>query len=222
MFFITVLSMQVYAFFDDFEGGELGDDWQKSPAGQEASWSIQEGELVFSGGGGHSQMITGAEDWHDYTVECDIKFVSPQDYPGGIRTYVDVSTGGHYAVWLYPAQQMIKLYSGTAWDINTGIVELGEHHPFELEVEVLYHIKVVHQGKHIEVWLGDQRDDMELIIEADDDTYKSGLFAFDGWNQPVHFDNFLITGPDIPHSPGEPGSVASAGKLTTAWGVLKQ
>ena len=60
---------------------------------------------------------------------------------------------------------------------------------------------------------------MEKIIEANDDKYKSGLFAFDGWNQPIHFDNILITGPGIPRSPGE--AVNNQSKLPIAWGKLK-
>ncbi|MBI1925803.1 DUF1080 domain-containing protein [Candidatus Poribacteria bacterium] len=213
-------SFQADAFFDDFEKGKLGDDWQKSPVGQDASWTIEKGSLVFSGGGGQSQMMTGKPEWRDYTVECDIKFVSPMEWPGGIRTYVDAKTGGHYAVWFYPVQKMIRLYSGTAWDINTGIVTLGEHRPFDPKLNMFYHVKVIHQGKRIEVWFGDKKENLQKIIEANDDKYKSGLFAFDGWDKPLHFDNVLITGPGIPRSPGEL-AVFSKGKLPFLWGRLK-
>ena len=165
-------------------------------------------------------MMTGEEKWVDYTVECDIKFMTPSDYPGGIRTYVDENTGGHYAVWFYPAGKNIKLYSGTAWNINTGLITLGEHNPFNPKLETFYHFKMVHQKKHIEVWFGDNKDKMEKIIEADDDVFKSGLFGFDGYNQPIQFDNILITGKNIPRSPGET-SVHSQGKLAAVWGHLK-
>lgn len=220
MFVLIALSVQhVYAFLDDFERKKLGDDWKKSPTGQEASWSIEKGEVFFNGVGGDSQMMTGEEKWHDYTVECDIKFGSLANYPGGIRTYVDVGTGGHYAVWFYPPDKVIRLYSGTAWNINTGLVKLGENNSFDPKLDTFYHLKVVHKGKQIQVWFGKNKDRMEKIIEAEDDQFKSGLFAFDGYNQPIHFDHIQITGLGIPVSPGE--AVESQDKLATVWGKLK-
>ena len=165
--------------------------------------------------------MTGEQAWKDYTVECNIKFMTADNYPGGIRTYVDAKTGGHYAVWFYPPTKTIKLYSGTVFDINPGIVTFGEHIgvPYDAKEDVFYYIKVIHKGKQIEVWFGKSKDKAEKIIEKKDDSFKSGLFAFDGYNQPVHFDNILITGPGIPRSDGE--AVESQDKLAIAWGILK-
>ncbi len=217
---IVALNFGAYSFFDNFESGKLAEHWKKSPAGQDASWTIEKGVLVFSGVGGHSQMMTGEVDWKDYTVECDIRLATLQEWPGGIRTYVDPKTGGHYAVWVYPVQKMIRLYSGTDWDINVGIVTLGEFRPFDPKVNEFFHIKVVHKGKRIEVWYGENKDSIKKIIEADDDKFKSGLFACDGWDKPIHFDNILITGPGIPRSPGEV-AVNLQEKLPGLWGKIK-
>jgi len=178
-----------YSFLDNFERKDFGDDWRKSPSGQDVAWTIEKGIAAFSGVGGHSQMMTGKSDWKDYAVECDIKLPTLQEWPGGIRTHIDEDTGGHYAVWFYPVQKNIKLYSGTAWDINTGIVTLGEFKPFDPEADTFFHVKVVHSGKSIEVWLGDNKDNIKKIIDASDDSFKSGPFALDGWDKPIHFDN---------------------------------
>ena len=62
---VTFPVLQSYAFLDDFERAKFGDDWQKSPVGQDASWIIEKGEAVFSGAGGQSQMMTGKSDWKD-------------------------------------------------------------------------------------------------------------------------------------------------------------
>jgi len=217
---VTLPVLQSYAFLDDFERAKFGADWQKSPVGQDASWSIDKGEAVFNGVGGQSQMMTGKADWKDYTVECDIKLTSAQEYPGGIRTYVDASTGGHYAVWVYPVQKKITLYSGTSWDINTGIVNLDDYKSFEPTVNKPFHIKVIHNGKHIEVWYGENKDNVKKILEANDDKYKSGLFALDGWDKPIYFDNVLIKGPGILSSQGEAVSNTKE-KLPALWGKLK-
>ena len=124
-------------------------------------------------------------------------------------------------ITLYPATKEIKLFSGTAWDINVGIKELGIYKEklYDAKVDVFYHVKVIHKGDQIEVWLGKSKDNTEKIIEAKDGKFKSGLFAFDGYNQPVHFDNILITGPGIPRSDGE--AVESQDKLAIVWGTLK-
>ncbi|MDP6050024.1 MAG: hypothetical protein QGE99_03030 [SAR202 cluster bacterium] len=132
MLALIVLSVQqVDAFLDEFERGKFGDDWavdQNAPKNDLRGWSIDKGEVVYDPAkGANSRLMTGKLAWKDYTVECNIKFLKADNYPGGIRTYVDAKTGGHYAVWFYPPTKTIKLYSGTVFDINPGIVTLGEH-----------------------------------------------------------------------------------------------
>ena len=226
MLVLMVLFVQaVDAFLDEFERKKLGDDWTVDGGAAKndfRGWSIDKGEVVYDPAkGANSRMLTGEKNWKDYTVECDVKFITSSNYPGGIRTYVDAETGGHYAVWFYPPTKTIKLYSGTVFDINPGIVTLGEHVgvPYDAKENVFYYIKVIHKGKQIEVWFGKNKDKAEKIIEANDGKFKSGLFAFDRYNQPVHFDNILITGPGIPRSDGE--AVESQDKLAIGWGILK-
>ena len=227
MLALIVLSVQqVDAFLDEFERGKLGDDWEIEVLGAKkkdfGGWSIDKGEVVYDPAkGANSRLMTGKLAWKDYTVECNIKFLKADNYPGGIRTYVDADTGGHYAVWLYPPTKTIKLYSGTVFDINPGIVTLGEHVgvPYDAKEDVFYYIKVIHKGKQIKVWFGKNKDQAEKIIEANDGKFKSGLFALDGYNQPIYFDNILITGPRIPRSDGE--AVESQNKLAIVWGILK-
>ena len=164
--------------------------------------------------------MAGKSDWKDYTAECNVMLSIEQEWPGGIRTYVDLQTGGHYAVWVYPVQKNIRLYSGTAWDINAGLVLLGESSPFDPEMNEFFYLKVVHDGKHIEVWYGKSREDAKKIIEVDDDTFKGGPFACDGWDKPISFDDIQITGPGIPRSLGEM-AVTPESKTPCLWGELR-
>merc|ERR1711964_388876 len=120
------------SILDEFERQKLSDHWKVEVLGAEkkdfGGWSIDKGEVVYDPAkGANSRMMTGEKNWKDYTVECDMKFITSSNYPGGIRTYVDAETGGHYAVWFYPPTKTIKLYSGTVFDINPGIVTFGEH-----------------------------------------------------------------------------------------------
>ena len=142
MLVLIVLSVQpVDAFLDEFGRKNLGDGWKVEVLGAEkkdfGGWSIDKGEVVYDPAkGANSRLMTGKQAWKDYTVECDMKFMTASNYPGGIRTYVDAETGGHYAVWFYPETKEIKLFSGTKWDINPGLVELGKYK------EKLYDAKV--------------------------------------------------------------------------------
>ena len=216
---VTALSLPtVHAFMDNFEGEELGEEWVKGPMGEDVAWIVGDGELVFTGEGGPSRMMMGEAGWSDYTVECDIMFESLAEYPGGIRTYIDPNSGGHYAVWFYPDSRTMRLFSGIDWTIGGGIVELGAFSGISQDLE-FFRVRVVHKGDNIEVWYGADKDNMKKVIEVENDTFGSGLFGFDGYNQPVHYDNFLITGPGIPSSAGE--AVDSQGKLAATWGELK-
>ena len=226
MLALIVLSVQqVDALSDNFEKDSGNWEVEVNPKGvlekgNFGGWSIDKGIVAYDPAkGANSRMMTGKESWSDYIAECDIKFLKADDYPGGIRTYVDIKTGGHYAVWFYPKTKEIKLFSGTAWDINAGLKLLGAYKEklYDAKVDVFYHVKVVHKGDQIEVWFGKSKDNTEKIIEAKDGTFKSGLFAFDGYNQPLHFDNFEINGPGISAST----AVESQDKLAIVWGTLK-
>jgi len=226
MLVLTVLSVQQADALSDNFAKDSG-NWEVEVNGKGVlkkndfgGWSIDKGIVAYDPAkGANSRMLTGKESWKDYTAECDIKFLKAKNYPGGIRTYVDAKTGGHYAVWFYPETKEIKLFSGTKWDINPGLVELGKYKEklYDAKVDVFYHVKVVHKGNQIEVWFGKSKDNTEKIIEAKNDAFKSGLFAFDGYNQPLHFDNFEINGPGISAST----AVESQDKLALVWGTLK-
>ena len=39
---------------------------------------------------------------------------------------MDPLSGGSYAVWLYPAEGLIRLYRTVGWDINSGYTQIGQ------------------------------------------------------------------------------------------------
>ena len=88
---------------------------------------------------------------------------------------------------------------------------------YHAKVDVFYYIKVILKGYQIEFWFRKSKDKEEKIIEKNDGKFKSGLFAFDGYNQPLHFDNFEINGPGISAST----AVESQDKHAIVWGTLK-
>ena len=99
MLVLTVLSVQqVDALSDNFEKDSGNWEVEVNPKGvlekgNFGGWSIDKGIVAYDPAkGANSRMMTGKESWKDYTAECDIKFLKADNYPGGIRTYVDAKT----------------------------------------------------------------------------------------------------------------------------------
>ena len=84
----------------------------------------------------------------DYDIEVDIKLKEAANYPGGPRGRVDLKTGSHYMVWLYPASGELKLYKNPGWDINAGIKTIGAG-KFKPKVDEYHKIKLSIRGSDI-------------------------------------------------------------------------
>jgi len=212
---------------DDFEDGDIN-GWERSPQNgdnENVFWGLSEGAMMFDLQGedwavGISQMnfvgtpqVPNVREWTNYEFELDIKHMEFGNHPGGIRVRVDLDTGGHYALWLYPANSNMKLYKNPGWDINTGLSELGSG-AYEPDTEKYHKLKIKCEGDNITVYYDDDE-----IISANDNEHKAGTIALCVQNKIVYFDNIKVTGAQIPNvemSPVEP-----AGKLTATWGAIK-
>lgn len=116
-------------------------------------------------------------------------------------------------MWLYPGDSIIRLYKNPGWDINTGIVTLGES-PYKPAVDEFHKVKIVCSGQNLEVYYDDERK-----ITAKDGDHKKDTIALCVQDKIVYYDNIKVTGPQIPNtklSPVEPTS-----KLAITWGALK-
>ncbi|MFQ6042847.1 MAG: family 16 glycoside hydrolase [Candidatus Poribacteria bacterium] len=211
---------------EDFDDGDA-EGWERSPQNEKSKvfWGVKDGAMMFDPKGlawnlAISQMnfvgtskVSNVRDWTDYDVEVEIKLTEIQNYPGGVRGRVDLDTGGHYVVWLYPASGEIKLYKNPGWDINTGIATVGSGN-FAPKVDEYHKVKLSMKGDSIKVYY-----DGKVIIDATDKEHKKGTIAVGSQDRVVYFDNIIVTGPQIPNynmSPVEP-----MGKLTTVWGRIK-
>ena len=171
--------------FSNFADGTMN-GWAFSPLGFDSNWSVSSNALQYNGGG-HTQVFAGDSAWANYSLNVAIKLASLSDYPGGIRGRLNPSTGAGYAAWLYPAQGLIKLFRNQAWDIDTGLVQLGQGSvPFD--ATNFHNVQLSFQGSQISVLY-----DGLSVITATDATYASGLIALDVSNQPTSFTNVLVT-----------------------------
>jgi hypothetical protein len=213
---------------EDFDDGDA-EGWERSPQNQDNDnvfWGIVDGAMMFDPQRevwdlAISQMnfvgtptISDVGDWTDYEVEVDMKLTDMGNHPGGIRARVDLETGGHYVLWLYPGSGNMTLYKNPGWDINTGIATLGTA-PLAAEVDEYHTLKLKCAGDTITVFY-----DGKEMISAQDKDHPKGTIALCVQNKVVYFDNVKVTGDMIPNvnmSPVEP-----AGKLTTTWGTIRR
>ena len=170
-------------FSDDFSAG--AGNWTVGPLGFSSGWSVANGRYTYNGEG-HTQSWAGNSTWTDYTVGVDVKLASLNNNPGGIRGRMNPSTGAGYAVWIYPAYGLLKLYRVDQWNIDTSFSLLGA--PASLSMDTNTHnVRLKFKGTAIQVYF-----DNVLVITATDATYAQGAVGLDVSNQPVSFDNVTV------------------------------
>lgn len=212
---------------DDFDDGDAV-GWERSPQNKDSKtfWGVKNKEVIFDPQNvpwdqaisqfnftGKGLNVGDPNEWTDYELEVDLLHEVQANWPGGIRGRVDLKTGAHYAVWLYPGDSRINLYSNPGWDINTGIVNHGQAN-YKPEVNKFHTVTLTFEGSTIKVSY-----DGKVLIEAKDNNYKKGTVALDNQDKVVHYDNVRIRGTGIPNLNVSP--VSPAGKLATAWGKIK-
>lgn len=158
-----------------------------SPLGKAQNWSVVNGALQ-NNGGGQTQLYAGDAAWADYDVQADIKLNSLSDYPGGIRGRVNPTSGAAYTLWIYPNEQIIRLYRIVGWNIDSGFTLLGQA-SVALSANVFHTYKLSFRGSTIQCFV-----DNASLIAATDTTLPSGMVALDVSNQPVTFDNVIVSG----------------------------
>jgi hypothetical protein len=186
----------------------LGDDfgpkplsgWTSSPLGLAGNWDASSGAAAYNGGG-HTQLFAGSGAWTDYTVQARFRLANGSDYPGGLRGRVNPSTGESYAAWIYPAEGAIKLFRVVAWHIDTpGLTLLAQAGVGTITPGVFHTLALTFQGSSIEVAY-----DGTSVLQATDAVFSAGAVALDVSNQPIDFDDVLVT----PVAPAPPPSLLS-------------
>jgi len=150
--------------------------------------------------------------WKDYTVVCKAKLmekfgVSWQKFGIVVRRI----PGGGFAT--YQACVDLELNQACLFILDRKVLGV----PFDIIKDKWYELKVTAQKNHIEFYIND-----EFMGSFDDSSYPSGNIDLGVANAHVHFDDIVITGPDIPD--GGPGSISirQKDKLVAIWGKLKK
>ena len=184
-------------FADDFGNGLT--EWTPSPLGLFSNWSGASGTASYNGGG-HTQIYAGDPEWADYRFEAKVRVTNASDYPGGIRGRVDTATGAGYAAWIYPGSGKIKLIRSSAWHIDTVPSVLVAEANVSISTGVFHTLALEFQGDQIKViWNG------TTVIDVTDTAYTAGAIALDVSNQPIDYDDVVVTslGEEPPPSGGD-------------------
>jgi len=173
------------AMNENFSDNALG--WVISPLGHANGWSVLNGVYQYAGFGA-SEACSGNSGWTDYTFDTSILLNSSQDYPGGVRGRVNPSTGAGYAVWLYPGDHLIKLFSVPQWNIDGGGTTLLAQATLNFDATSYHTLRLDFQGNLISVvW------DNTVVLSVADSTYSTGYVCLDSSDQPINYKNIVVT-----------------------------
>jgi hypothetical protein len=90
---------------------------------------------------------------------------------------------------MYPATGQLRLYRDTAWNIDTaGLTQLGVASGIVFDTVNFHTLRLTFRGSVIEVYY-----DQTLVISVTDTAYTSGVIALDVVNQPIDFDDIVVS-----------------------------
>ncbi len=159
--------------------------WTISPIGNPAAWTSSGGAIHFNGTT-ESELYTGSSAWTDYDVEVGLALSRVADYPGGIRARVNPATGSGYALWMYPSENTLTLFSVQNWNISSGYTVLGSATGIGFDTNT-HKLKLGVHGNLIQAYY-----DGKLVLTVTDSTYSSGMIALDPSTQTLSYSSVVV------------------------------
>jgi hypothetical protein len=201
-------------FLDDFS--DLNDFWVVGMG----EWNIENGvyhqtDTTSNGARGLFSYVQGSETWgDDFTIETDVVI-----HTSGIESHLEAgimykweNKDNQFHVVLDQNNSLVRINNCVAgtWQANQNInivFNLGEWH----------HIKVAVESNEHEIYIdGDMIQEYEREVGD-----KTGFIGLKTLGCEASFDNYSITGPGVPDF-DVTSPVEYAGKLTVAWGSVKE
>jgi hypothetical protein len=207
---VTALPPADQLFADDFSSLSLA-NWTASPLGLFSNWSAAGGTAAYNGGG-HTQIYAGSTTWTDYKVAAKFRLANGSNHPGGLRGRVNTSTGESYAAWIYPGDGVIKLFHSVAWNIDTtGLALLAQASVGTIAPSTFHDLSITFEGSQITV-----NYDGTDAIQTTDTSLSAGAIALDVSNQPIEWDDVVVTqigGGSTPPPPPPPDDNGPGGPI---------
>jgi hypothetical protein len=206
-------------FRDDFEDGDLEGWRQIAPPGGPVLWKVVDGTLEISKPGTQSTgLTTGESYWSDYTIEFD---VMPLEHHGEGDIHVIARSQDIQQLFVFNVGDFCEPDGICVQRVPGG--DITAQAPSELlKLNEWNHVKLEAKGSEFTFWVNDQK-----VLSYQDNAAKSGAVGVGITNYTARFDNFVISGPDVPDvTPPtwkeEAQPVEVKGKLVTTWAKIKQ
>ncbi len=229
--FIIVFGAFAGTFKDNFDGGKL-DGWKKAKFDwmafaeieEGSNWQVKNGIVV--GGDSTVTMIHGLfvdekiyGAWKDYTAEVSVKLSKAlRDCPEHSGVYLSVRVQTRfplsYNLTLRKWGQEGEFAFGYMC-LEKGDKGIDPKMPLKTEANKWYRLKVSVEGDLIRCFL----DDKEVIAYKGGNLYPAGCPGFAVNGLEAYFDDFVVTGPEVPNIGF---SVNPRTKRTVLWGEIKK
>jgi len=218
--FLLVTSAWAGTLIYTFDNDSNVNGWTQVAIGGGGAWQIENGELVLQVFNGGFLFGIGTQEatWKDYTVKVNLKIVkhavTTAWEQAGIVFRGAENSGGYYVALGTPGWDAKQLRSYNYY--MAGGPNHVESTPFEWELNTWYALKAVVEADHFEYYVNGK-----LVMEYIDSTHPTGGagLGVTGASVTAHFDDFSVTGDDIPDSLV---AVSSKTKLATTWGQIKR
>ena len=207
-------SISVSALYFDFE-----DDAQLGQWDSLGTWQIirdnDRGSKVLSGEGANEVCtLIGEENWTDYTIEFEAS--GQTDEISVAFRAKDANT--YIGFMIAPSLNLTEFFQKLNGAFDEGIAAKADSLGVKIQVWHKYRLEV--EGNTATAYVDDKKALNPLDLGKLPKDFAMGRVGFRQWADKAYYDNVLITGPDIPRSPGE-NAVSPMRKLSATWGSIK-
>ncbi len=228
---ILLIALPAWAgtWLDNFDDGDF-DGWQmveclwilEVVTPNAGNWVVENGAVVAGDNDSTKRydLYIGDMWWADYIAEVSVKVSKKLETCNedtgiylGARCQVDEGklglNGYVVGVWNIDGVRRggFKYSNGDSSNRQTRVLPL--------KADTWYRLKIEVDGDQITAFV----DDLQVFVLRDS-SFTSGLVSISVNGVVATFDDFIVTGPDIPN--GGPGhSVESSGMLATTWSAVK-
>jgi len=226
--FLPILLVSISAWAgtwrDDFNDGDLNGwkmckgIWEGKLMPDEGNWRVEDGVVI----GGeeapltwHALNVSEGWAWSDYTAEVSVRLPKPLQLWASVGLYISPEDGKSSGLEIRNANGIVGA-RGYIYAHPATFNPIGWK-AFKMNINRWYRLKIkVDEGGNIQCFLDDQ-----LVLRFLQG-YQRGTPGFFAYQCVAMFDDFVVTGPDIPD--GGPGAkaVRPKGKLATTWAKLKR
>ncbi len=228
---LLFITMQLYAgtWKDDFNDGDLNGwitsktIWQGPIIADAGVWRVEDGMVIVGDGAGnvtHSIGVSDGWSWSDYTVEVSVKVSNPLQNWQIVGLFISPEFGVTSGLNIRDILGDV-FAEGFTYTHAFALMNHISPKPFKMEPNVWYRMKIK---------VEDKVDDKIGIIQCFID--DKPIVQFEGYRKGspgvlVHqtiamFDDFVVTGPDIPDRVIGSKAIHPLHSLMTTWARIKE